>query len=89
MVAVCLVPSTILAAEENDSVSQAVVVADHQPLSFELNQGQAAPEFDYLARGRGYTVLLNRDSATVLLPKKSNSNSSVSMVRISLLGVRP
>ncbi len=50
--------------------------------------GQATPAFDYLARGRRYTVFVNRDSATVLVPNKSNSNHSTSEVRIRLLGAR-
>ncbi len=83
----CLLFSAV-AAEENKSVSQAVGVDDHQPLSFEQNQGQAAAGFDYLARGRGHIVLVNRDSATLLLPKKRISNHSTSTVRIRLLGTR-
>ncbi len=87
-VAICLLSFTVI-AEGTDLVSQAVVVADHQPLSFERNEGQAAREFDYLARGRRYTVLVNRESATVLLPNKRNSNYSTSAVRIRLLDTRP
>ena len=34
------------------------------PLSFEENRGQAPEEFDFLARGPGYTLLLEADSAT-------------------------
>jgi len=88
LVAVCLASFTVLAAKEKDSLSQVAVVADHQPLSFELNKGQAAPEFDYLARGRRYTVLVNRESVTVLLPNKRNSNYSTNAVRIRLLDTR-
>jgi len=80
--------SSMLAAEASDSVSPAVVLADRQPLTFERNQGQAAREFDYLARGRRYTVLVNRDSVTVLLPNKRKSHDSTSVVRIRLLDSR-
>ena len=82
-VAICLLSFTAIAGG-TDSVSQAIVLADHQPLKFERNEGQAAREFDYLARGRRYTVLVNRESATVLLPNKRNSNYSTSAVRIRL-----
>jgi len=88
-VVVFLVSFTILAAGTSDPVGQALALVDHQPLSFERNKGQAAREFDYLARGRNYSVLVNRASATVLLPNKRNSNYSTGAVRIRLLDTAP
>jgi len=37
------------------------------PMSFELNQGQADPQVKYLARGRGYQVLLTEAEAVLRL----------------------
>ena len=39
----------------------------HQPLAFEPNVGQSRPGVKYLARGRGYTLLLSATSATLRL----------------------
>src|SRR5262245_26861291 len=37
------------------------------PMSFELNRGQADPHVKYLARGRGYQVLLTESEAILRL----------------------
>lgn len=37
------------------------------PLSFEANRGQTDSRVDYLARGKGYTLLLTRDQAVLRL----------------------
>ena len=37
------------------------------PMSFEVNQGQADPSVQFLARGRGYTILLKPGEATLAL----------------------
>ncbi len=42
------------------------------PMSFELNQGQGDPNVRYLARGRGYQILLNDSEAVLRLRRGSN-----------------
>ena len=51
------------------------------PLQFEENQGQADPRARFLARGRGYTLLLNSDGLALNLApgRKYESSKSVSM----------
>jgi hypothetical protein len=39
------------------------------PLHFEANEGQAGGDVKFLARGRGYTILLNSTEAVLLLKK--------------------
>ncbi|MDB5804566.1 MAG: hypothetical protein JWN73_1888 [Betaproteobacteria bacterium] len=41
--------------------------ASGRPLAFELNVGQASPDFDALARGSGFTVGLSKGNATLVL----------------------
>jgi hypothetical protein len=41
------------------------------PLSFERNDGQAAAGVDFLARGRGYTLLVSPTEAALALPGRS------------------
>lgn len=52
------------------------------PMSFEPNQGQADPEVKYLARGRGYQVLLTGSEAVLNLRQSS-------ALRLKLDGARP
>src|SRR5258706_550242 len=35
------------------------------PLAFEPNRGQALADADYVARGRGYTILVGKDGVTL------------------------
>jgi len=47
------------------------ILADYGtlPLAFEPNQGQVRGASDFLARGRGYSILLNAQQVTLLLAK--------------------
>jgi len=64
------------------------------PLSFEPNQGQAAAEVRFLARGPGYTVLLGSDQAELLLrapassagPSDHSAQPSTATIRMRLVG---
>ncbi len=42
------------------------------PLAFEANQGQTAPQVQYLARSREGVVFLTRDGFTVSLPRRGS-----------------
>jgi len=57
------------------------------PLSFEENQGQAAPRVRYLAHGPGYSLLLEDKQATLLLfPKRAaNKSANPNILRMRLL----
>src|SRR5690242_6073829 len=75
----------------------------HRPLAFEPNQGQAPAQIQWLGQGSGYQVLIDGESATILIPDKTarqaNSNrvpgtlpgmhAKYSAVRIKLAGSRP
>jgi len=52
------------------------------PLSFEMNQGQTNNTAQFLARGRGYTVLLSPNEAVFAL--QPADNTSASAARLSL-----
>ncbi|MDQ3630287.1 MAG: SBBP repeat-containing protein, partial [Actinomycetota bacterium] len=47
------------------------------PVRFEANQGQAASDVDFLARGPGYTVSLGRDGAVLALRSKNRRAAGV------------
>jgi hypothetical protein len=63
------------------------------PLSFELNQGQTAPQVNFLSRGPGYTLFLTPEEAVVSLqhtttpgPGAAPSISSSDVVSMQLVG---
>ncbi|HLN29733.1 MAG TPA: SBBP repeat-containing protein [Gemmataceae bacterium] len=55
------------------------------PLAFEANQGQAAPQIDFLSRGNGYTLALAPDSAQLSLQQGATNN----LLQMQLLGANP
>ena len=57
------------------------------PLSFEQNQGQAAPEVRFLSHGLGYTMLLTGNEAILALKHGGNSDTAaMTVVRMQLVG---
>ncbi|HEY3453328.1 MAG TPA: SBBP repeat-containing protein, partial [Bryobacteraceae bacterium] len=75
----------------------------HRPLTFEPNQGQAPAEFRWLGQSSSYQVLLDGDSATIVIPDKTDLQAAsarlpgtrprfrlkYSAVRMKLAGGRP
>src|SRR5262245_44685683 len=75
----------------------------HRPLVFEPNQGQAPAQFKWLGRSSSYQVLLDGDSATIVIPEKTDRQAAstglpgkrparrlkYSAVRMKLAGSRP
>ena len=74
----------------------------HRPLVFEPNQGQAPAQFKWLGQSSSYQVLLDGDSATIVIPDKTDLAASTrlpgtllplrlkySAVRMKLAGSRP
>jgi hypothetical protein len=75
----------------------------HRSLTFEPNQGQAPAEFKWLGQSSSYQVLLDRDSATIVIPDKTDLQAAstrppgtrlplrlkYSAVRMKLAGSRP
>ena len=69
------------------------------PLSFEANQGQAGSSTQFLARGRGYSLSLNRDGVVVALgrhrgPRATTEPEAVrpverTLLRMTLAGANP
>lgn len=62
--------SSLLAAQQADTSLAAARVAANfgqLPLRFEANEGQVDPRASFLARGRGYSVLLENDGLTMIL----------------------
>jgi Domain of unknown function DUF11/Beta-propeller repeat len=58
------------------------------PLIFEANQGQADPSVKFLARGAGYTLLLDETGAKLALQTASAARTEKS-VRMTLVGANP
>lgn len=71
----------------------------HVPLSFEANQGQAGASTQFLARGRGYSLSLNRDGVVLALgrhrgPRATEEPEAVrpverTLLRMTLAGANP
>ena len=68
------------------------------PLHFEANQGQSASDVRFLARGRGYLILLTPDGASLGLRKpkpgpdrgsRVGRSSEVDSMRMKLVGANP
>ena len=59
-------------------LSQARVKAKYAalPLAFEKNEGQADPQIQYVARGKGYTLFLTSGDAVLSLASGSSSSTS-------------
>ena len=49
------------------------------PVAFEPNQGQASPEVQYLARGKGYSLYLTSSGATMTV-RRGVANSSFTAI---------
>jgi hypothetical protein len=62
-------PSLLAAQQADTSLAAARVAANfgQLPLRFEANQGQVDRRASFLARGRGYSVLLENDGLTMIL----------------------
>lgn len=67
------------------SLQKAVVSASYGkiPLHFEANEGQAGSAIDFLARGKGYGVFIQREGFQMVMGAGKTADS---MVRMSLLG---
>jgi hypothetical protein len=75
----------------------------HRPLVFEPNQGQAPAQFKWLGRSSSYQVLLDSESATIVIPNKKDLQAAstrlpgtrkrlrlnYSALRMKLAGSRP
>jgi hypothetical protein len=75
----------------------------HRPLAFEPNQGQAPAQIKWLGQSSGYQVLLDSESATIIIPDKTDLQArstrlpgtrpplrlKYSAVRMKLAGSRP
>lgn len=64
------------AGQDGASPAPAVSVYDSVPIAFETNRGQAAPSADFVARGKGYSLLLNRRGAALALTPQSSTGAS-------------
>jgi hypothetical protein len=87
------------------ATQQLQVAYGQLPLSFEVNQGQADPQVNFLARGSGYALFLTADEAVLSLqppaaagPSTGQSGAAPSLaaaatapavVRMRLLGANP
>ena len=60
-------------------------------LSFEVNQGQADSTIKFLARGRGYTLLLTDTEALLKLPaaKQAHADEKLPWIRMQHIGANP
>jgi hypothetical protein len=87
------------------ATQQLQVAYGQLPLSFEVNQGQADPQVNFLARGSGYALFLTADEAVLSLqppaaavpstgqsgaaPALAAAATSPAVVRMRLLGANP
>jgi hypothetical protein len=62
-------------ASQNAKSAQVLTTYAQLPMSFEPNQGQTDGQVDFLARGRGYTLLLTSDEAVLTLKKAGNQEA--------------
>jgi hypothetical protein len=67
---------------EDRCVPDANLSALHTPLAFEINQGQANPNVDFLAKGQGYQVYLSSSTAVLAL----NNGSANDVLWTQLVG---
>lgn len=44
----------------------------HRPLTFEPNQGQAPAQIEWLGQSSSYQVVLDGESATIVIPDKTD-----------------
>jgi len=66
------------------------------PLSFEANHGQTAPQVQFLARGRGYSLFLTSQEAVLAFSQSADQHtpaaearamtSAQAVVRMQLIG---
>ncbi len=56
------------------------------PLSFAANQGQAAPEVGYVARGHGYSLLLTASTAALELQSTSSTGTMSTALSMQVVG---
>lgn len=56
------------------------------PLSFEPNQGQAAPTVQFLARGSGYALFLTPGKVVLTMERQRPAAGSAGTLRMSLIG---
>src|SRR5436853_5965245 len=56
------------------------------PMSFEENRGQFDDEFQFSARGPGYSVLLNAAGAVLKLQNDTSVSPAAKLVAVKLLG---
>jgi len=90
-------PAEAAALAHKGAMSSLAAKTLKQPLSFELNQGQAQKEVRFLARGTGFATFLTPDSKVVTLQGKKLRNadgsltgrSQVAAVRFRLVGANP
>ncbi len=69
------------------SQSQMKTIYTGLPLNFEANEGQAGPGVEFLARGKGYTLLLKGGEATLALRSRDEDGAApVSLLRVGLSG---
>ena len=76
--------------------AQAAAAYAHQPIAFQPNRGQAGQPVQYLSRGRDYTVLLQPDTATLVLARPTtlakpgpDQKITTEAIRMTLTGADP
>ena len=85
------ISSRLRAAPSQISKERAVAAFSRLPLMFEPNAGQANPgqsdsSAEFLARGAGYSILLDRDSAVIGLQRGKASTGQSGWLRMKLAG---
>jgi len=75
-------PPTALTTPDSATKVHLVDTLGKLPLSFEPNQGTTDPQVKFLSRGRGYTLFLTADEATLAVKEPSDR----SVVRLKLTG---
>ena len=81
--------SFCLMTSADTALAAARVALPHQPLAFEVNQGQTAPEVAYLTRGPGYMLYLTRDDAVLSLNSNAAGTHTGRVLTMHLVGAAP
>jgi hypothetical protein len=98
-VTLCLLGLSIGLASADPAVLPELPSFGHIPLSFEANQGQVGGATQFLARGRGYRLSLNRDGVVLALARHRGPRATAepgavrpverTLLRMTLAGANP
>ncbi len=82
-------PAPATAPEASAATPAAATLLDGLPMAFEPNVGQTDASVRYVARGRGYDVLVTGDDVTLVVEPRREAATSPASLRMQFAGARP